>query len=218
MTGAIDCMHDERRRATGGRPTAAAAVQLEAAILERATVAFLAHGYAATTIEAIARTCGVAKRTIYARWEGKPALFRAVLEQLLARWLSSAGNWAEADKVEAALRIAAERILAVALTPEAIALHRLLVAESPRFPELPNLMRAAGVAEGTRRIAALLDRAVAEGVLPAQDTRYAAEQFMHLVLTGPQHRALGLAPAFDEEQVRAWGEQAVDLFLRGVGR
>ncbi len=68
---------------------------LESAILEPATAAFLADGYAATTIEAIARSCNVAKRTIYARWRGKPALFRAVLERLMSRWLSVAGDWPE---------------------------------------------------------------------------------------------------------------------------
>ena len=67
-------------RRSGGRPTAQAAALLETTILDAATEAFLADGYAATTIEAIARTCGVAKRTIYARWSGKPALFRAVLD------------------------------------------------------------------------------------------------------------------------------------------
>jgi AcrR family transcriptional regulator len=191
---------------------------LETAILDRATAAFLADGYAATTIEAIARTCGVAKRTIYARWNGKPALFRAVTRRLLARWLSAAGDWTTAEDLETALRMAAERILSVALTPEAIALHRLLVAESGRFPELPGMIQEAGAAEGITRIAALLDRAVAQGVLPAQDTRFAAEQFMHLVLAGPQQRALGLLPGISEAEVRAWGEQAVSLFLRGAAR
>ncbi|MEA2736949.1 MAG: hypothetical protein QOH05_256 [Acetobacteraceae bacterium] len=179
-------------RRSGGRPSATAAVLLETTILEAATAAFLANGYAATTIEAIARACGVAKRTIYARWSGKPALFRAVLERLMARWLSAAGTWAEADNLEAALNEAAVRILAVALSPEAIALNRLLIAESGRFPELVLMMRQAGAGEGTARIAAVLDRAVAAGTLPGQDTVFAAEQFLHLVLAGPQRRELCL--------------------------
>jgi len=203
-------------RRSGGRPTAKAAAKLETAILDAATAAFLADGYAATSIEAIARTCRVAKRTIYARWSGKPTLFRAVLEQLMARWLFTAGDWAEADSLEAALDRAAIDILAVALTPEAIALNRLLIAESARFPELPLMLRQAGAGEGTSRIAALLDAAVARGALPTQDTMFAAEQFLHLVLAGPQRRALGLAPPLDEEQTQLWRKAAVALFLSGV--
>lgn len=203
-------------RRSGGRPTAQAAALLEVAILDAATAAFLADGYAETTIETLARTCGVAKRTIYARWTGKPALFRAVLERLMQKWLSTAGDWAEAKDLEAALDDAAARVLAVALTPEAVALHRLLIAESARFPELPLMMRQAGAAEGTARIAALLERAVKQGRLPPQDTTFAAEQFLHLVLAGPQRRALGLGPRLDEQQTEVWRKASVTLFLTGI--
>jgi AcrR family transcriptional regulator len=209
MSGAVS-------RRSGGRPTAAAAALLETKILDAATTAFLADGYAATTIEAVAKACAVAKRTIYARWSGKPALFRAVLERLMGRWLSGVGDWAETGDLEVALNEAAARILDIALTPEAIALHRLLIAESARFPELPLMLRQAGASEGTIRIAALLDRAVANGTLPAQDTGFAAEQFMHLVLAGPQRRALGLGPKLDDRQLLLWQTATVALFLRAV--
>jgi TetR/AcrR family transcriptional repressor of mexJK operon len=205
-------------RRPGGRPTAQAAAQLETTILEGATAAFLADGYATTTIEAIARTCGVSKRTIYARWNGKPTLFRAVLERLLAKWLSDTGEWGDEANLETALNEAAIRILAVALTPEAVALHRLLIAESARFPELPLMMSQAGASEGTRRIAAVLARAVAQNRLPLLDTQFAAEQFLHLVLVGPQRRALGLGPALDEQQTLEWREASVALFLSGIQR
>jgi TetR/AcrR family transcriptional repressor of mexJK operon len=190
---------------------------LEATILQAATVRFLEDGYAATTIEAIARRCSVAKRTIYARWSGKPALFRAVLERLMAKWLSDAGDWAAADDLKTALNDAAARILAVALTPEAVALNRLLIAESARFPELPVMLRQAGAASGTTRIAALLDRAIAQGTLPPQNTAFAAEQFFHLVLAGPQRRALGLGAKLDEQEIEAWRRASVALFIRGIG-
>jgi AcrR family transcriptional regulator len=203
-------------RRTGGRPTAQAAAVLETTILTAATDAFLADGYAATTIEAVARTCGVAKRTIYARWSGKPALFKAVLERLMAKWLTDAGDWTEADTLETALDHAAARILAVALTPEAVALNRLLIAESVRFPELPVMMDQAGAAVGMIRIAALLDRAIGQQILAPVDTYFAAEQFFHLILAGPQRRALGLGPKLDEQQIEVWRKSSVALFVSGL--
>ena len=204
-------------RRPGGRPTAKAAALLETTILDQATMAFLADGYATTTIEAIARACGVAKRTIYVRWRGKAALFRSVLERLMVRWLFSAGEWAEADSLEAALDDAAGRILTVALTPDAVALHRLLIAESARFPELPLMMFQAGANEAAARIGVLLDRAVAAGRLPVQDTGWAAEQFLHLLLAGPQRRALGLGLPLTENQAEAWRKAAIKMFLGGIG-
>lgn len=214
--GVLAGVTEPARRSSGGRPTAQAAALLETAILDAATTAFLAHGYAATTIEVIARTCGVAKRTLYARWNGKPALFRAVVERLMAKWLSDAGQWSVKTPLAAALDEAATRILEVALTPEAVALNRLLIAESVRFPELPFMMRQAGAGLGTARIVAILERAVAEGVIPPRDLAFAAEQFLHLVLSGPQRRALGLGPPFNEAQLLAWRTAAVALFLSGV--
>jgi len=210
--GGIDPV--ERR---GGRPTAQAAVALETTILDEATAAFLRDGYDAASIEAIARACRVAKRTIYARWtNGKPGLFLAVIERLMARWLAESGDWPETDDLPAALLAAASRMLAVALTPEAVALHRLLLAESARFPELPLMLHQAGAAEGSSRIAALLRRATERGVLPALDTGFAAEQFMHLVLAGPQRRALGLGRPLEAAEQEAWARAAVALFLSGV--
>jgi TetR/AcrR family transcriptional repressor of mexJK operon len=206
------------RRRSGGRPTAKAAALLETTILDAATAFFLADGYAATTIEAIARNSGVAKRTIYARWSGKPSLFRAVLERLMAKWLSAAGDWTETQDIEVALTDAAARILDVALTPEAVALYRLLIAESARFPELPAMMLQSGANEGRSRVAGLLDRAVRQGNLPRHDTVFAAEQFMHLVLAGPQQRALGLGRPLDAQQRQSWLNATVPLFLSGVKR
>ena len=204
-------------RRSGGRPTAQAAAVLETTIIGHATAAFLAEGYAATTIEVIARTCGVAKRTIYARWNGKPALFRAVLERLITKWMSTAGDWEDAETLEATLKAAADDILAVALTPEAIALHRLIIAECGRFPELPVMLHQAGVNRGAMRIASLLNRGIARGDLPPQDTAFAAEQFMNMLLAGPQRRALGLGQPFNRDQIGVWRDNAVSLFLFGAG-
>ncbi|HET6607165.1 MAG TPA: TetR/AcrR family transcriptional regulator [Rhodopila sp.] len=199
-----------------GRPTAAAAARLEAAILEQATASFLQDGYAATSIEAIAKARSVAKRTIYARWSGKPALFRAVVERLMAQWLVLTGEWEPAETVDAALRQAADRIMAAALTAEAVALYRLLVAESNRFPELPRMMREAGASAGVQHIATLLRAAIERGEIVEHDTVFSSEQFMHLLLAGPQRRALGLGEELRPEQTTAWRDMTICLFLGGL--
>jgi TetR/AcrR family transcriptional regulator, mexJK operon transcriptional repressor len=213
-------------RRSSGRPTAAAAAELAERILEVATRAFLTQGYAATSIETTAATAGVAKRTLYARWRDKPALFRAVLERLLAPWLATpeppppepptpGRQPPAADRLETILTQTALRALAVALQPDALALHRLMIAESGRFPELAEMVRQSGAAAGMARIATLLAAEIMAGRLAQLDPAIAAEQFLHLVLTGPQRRALGLAPPLDAAAEAAWARQAVALFLHG---
>jgi TetR/AcrR family transcriptional regulator, mexJK operon transcriptional repressor len=213
--GAMD-IRTPTPRPKGGRPTAADAVRLEATILDRATACFLRDGYAATSIESIARLCSVAKRTIYARWSGKAALFMAILQRLMGKWLAMSGTVGESDDLKENLVHAADKIMAVALSPEAIALHRLLIAESARFPELPVMMRNAGSHEGVVRISAMLRDGIARGQVADHDTVFAAEQFLNLLLSGPQRRALGLGPALDTEEMTVWRDKAILLFLGGL--
>lgn len=62
-----------------GRPSAQRAQELRQIIIDVASTLMLKHGYAGTSIEAIAATAGVTKRTIYTRFESKENLLREVL-------------------------------------------------------------------------------------------------------------------------------------------
>jgi AcrR family transcriptional regulator len=61
-----------------------AAAETRRAILAAARECFLADGYAATTMPAIARTAGVALDTVYAAIGTKPALVRHLIESALS--------------------------------------------------------------------------------------------------------------------------------------
>jgi AcrR family transcriptional regulator len=66
----------------GGRPTLRRAqiARTEARIVTAATEVFLADGYHATTLEAVARQAGVGARTVYLRFGTKVALFKRVVD------------------------------------------------------------------------------------------------------------------------------------------
>jgi len=101
-------------------------------------------------------------------------------------------------------------MLATALTPQALGLYRLIIAEIGRFPELAFVMRGAGAAAGTERLANVMASA---GI---SDPIWAAEQFMALVLSVPQRRGLGLGSPLDTAEQEVWVKRAVDLFLGGL--
>ena len=202
--------------ARAGRPTAATSAQLGALILDVATAAFLRDGYAATSIEAVAKRARVGKRTLYARFGDKESLFRAVLDRLMERWLAASPDPEPAPGgIGPALVQLAGRILDVALQPEAIALHRLLVSEAGRFPEILRMLQGTGFGEGASRVSALLEREVRAGRLPLLDHAFAAEQFLHLVVSGPRRRALGLGRPLGPDEVADWARRSVALFLDG---
>jgi TetR/AcrR family transcriptional repressor of mexJK operon len=208
-----------RLRGHGGRPSRLQSAQLSDRILDVATALFLGHGFGATSIEAVARRAGISKRTFYHRFRGKEVLFEAVVRRLIERWTPplDAALFEGASLAET-LRRAAEHMLDVALTPEALALHRVVIAEATRFPGLARILHELGAAAGIERIAKVLEPRIAGGELRAIDPGFAAEQFILMVVSGPRRRALGLGAPLTPSELRGWLDQCVGLFLDGCRR
>ncbi len=201
----------------GGRPSRAASEQLGELILDAATEMFLAHGFGATSIDAVAQQLRMSKRTFYHRFPNKEALFAAVVHRIIQRLRPAADiPLIEGADVKTVLERLATLILHAALSPQAIALHRLIVAESVRFPELARVLALEGATEeATTLIAGILEREVTAGRLRIDDTRFAAQQFLQMVVTLPQRRAMGLGEPMSAPELRVWPRKVADLFLRG---
>ena len=216
MSAEAEAREEARPRSHGGRPSRSESAQLSDRILDVATGLFLGQGFGATSIEAVAKHAGISKRTFYHRFRGKEALFEAAVRRLVQRWTPALDTALfEAPSLAASLRRLGEHMLDAALTPEALALHRMMIAEGARFPALARILHELGAAAGIERIAGHLDASIACGEIRALDTRFAAEQFINLVITGPRRRALGLGPPVHPSELRPWVEQTVSLFLDG---
>src|SRR6266581_2772628 len=138
----------------GGRPSRQQAARLGERILDAATHLFLSHGYGVTSIEAVARRARVSKRTFYHRFDDKPALFVAVVHRIIDGLRPPADLPLLEGDLEEILRRLAGLILRAALSPQAIALHRMIVAESARFPKLAAIVTERGVTEEAIRFMA----------------------------------------------------------------
>ncbi len=151
------------------------------AILAAAERAFLAGGFGAVTMDRIAREAAASKATVYAHYTSKEELFGAVVAHVSARRFG--GFSAEAldpRDIEASLTTIAARFLDLVLSPEAIALNRIIIGEVTRFPVLGEVFWAAGPERTRAQIEAFLRRATASGALAVSDARLAAEQFVAL--------------------------------------
>lgn len=207
------------RRKKGGRPSLKESGLLADRILDAATKLFLAEGYGATSIEQVARLAGVSKRTFYARFEDKAALFGAVLHRIVEglRPPRDAPLVVQGD-LATVLRRLGELILHAALSPQAIAVHRLIVGESARFPALAAAVnRNAATEEGVSLIAGLLEREARAGNLALDDSHFAARHFLYMVIAVPQRMAMGLEKPMTEVELRRWPAKVVSLFLDGCG-
>jgi TetR/AcrR family transcriptional regulator, mexJK operon transcriptional repressor len=201
----------------GGRPSRDAAALLGDRILDVATALFLAEGYGATSIEAVAQRARIAKRTFYHRFPDKAALFAAVVNRIIAGLRPPGGaTLYEGGGLEDILRRLARLGLRASLAPMALALNRLMVTEAQRFPELAQIAAREGSrAEAVQQIAALLDREARAGRLALARPSFAAEQFLQMVIALPQRRASGLGQPMTEAELDAWADDCVNLFLNG---
>ena len=206
-----------RKASLGGRPSRAASLELRDRILKAATELFLTEGYGATSIEAVTSRAGVSKRTFYHRFDDKAALFAAVVHRIIEQIRPPATvPLLEGVTLQEILEHLAGLILHAALTPRALALHRLVTAESQRFPNLTRAVHEEGWAqEAATLIGDLLTRLLPDPNMSANHRAFAATQFLHLVVAQPQRRLMGFGTPMTPEELSTWVRDTVTLFLNG---
>ena len=188
-------------------------------ILAAAQRAFLASGFGAVSMDAIAREAGASKATIYAYFSSKEELFGAVVAREGERYFRgfSAGEL-DPRQAEASLTEIARRFLALVLSPDAIAVNRITIAEAVRFPQLGEVFWRAGPERSRAQIEGFLRRAANAGTLELTDVRRAAEQFIAL-LRGDIHlrQLLRLDKTPDAAELDTAAKSAVATFLQAFG-
>ena len=99
-------------------------------ILAAAKRSFLTAGFGAVSMDTIAREAGVSKATVYAHFAGKEELFGAVIDRECERYFArfSAGELDPCD-VRASLTVLGRRFLELLLSPDGIALYRIILGE-----------------------------------------------------------------------------------------
>jgi TetR/AcrR family transcriptional regulator, mexJK operon transcriptional repressor len=199
-----------------GRPTRAQAAQLDQKLREAAVSTFLENGYDRATMEMIAEAAGITKRTLYARYPDKRAVFLDVIPWALTRSVERDSTTdIDGDDLEAALLAIGRGALKRALDPDIVRLHRIAMNESARFPEFAVSAETFGWSRRHRQVMELLRRHQATGDIDVDDVELAAEHFLALVEVLPARLAdFGVYRSRRQEQRHL--KHAVHLFLRGV--
>jgi TetR/AcrR family transcriptional regulator, mexJK operon transcriptional repressor len=198
-------------------------IRSRAAILAAATTLFLRDGYVATTMDDIAETAGVSKRTVYNNFADKDALFREVVMAAtgIAETFAAdaTAELADPDDLAAALFAVARRLAEGATDPRVVQLRRLLIGEAHRFPDLAaeyyRLAPGRVMATLATALATLADR----GRLQLADPQRAAEQFAFLVLGPALDRAMfeGRGTRRDTSALARAADDGVRAFLAAYG-
>jgi TetR/AcrR family transcriptional repressor of mexJK operon len=203
---------------TANIPAVPAPMGKAESILAAAQRTFLASGFGAASMDAIARDAGASKATVYAYFASKEELFGAVVARETERYAEgfTAGDLDPRD-VEASLRVIADRFLRLLLSPDVIAINRIIIGEVSRFPVLAEVFWQAGPERVRLQVEGFLRRAAETGALEFADLRLAAGQFASLV-RGEIHlrTLLGLGVA-DDAALSAAADNAVATFIKAFG-
>ena len=189
------------------------------AFVAAAQALFFADGYAGTAMSTIAAKVGGSKTTLWSHFPSKEALFAAVVDAIVERY----GHALEvemppAGDVEEVLRRFGTAMMETVLSPPIVDLHRLVIGEAGRFPELGRLFYERGAKRGKAKLAAFIDHAMQQGRLRDGDAAVAARQFAFLCQSGHhQHRLLGVADVAEDGEIAADVETAIDTFMRAWG-
>lgn len=143
-------------------------------ILDAALDLFASRGYAATTIDAIAKNANVSKGLVLFHFESKEGVFKAVVTRAIPPLLRKFENFDENDKRSASdilrdtLRQAYRDIVE---QPASKAILTLLVAEGARFPTLVAFHHSQVVQRGQEVFRRIVDLGVKRGefTVPASE-------------------------------------------------
>lgn len=191
---------------------------LVTALRDAAEAVFLRDGYAAATMDAVARRAGMSETALHRIFPSKAALLMAVLDDYAAPMHIDLAIEAEPDaaKALAAILLAAARPL---LTPRANGICRLLLVEMPRSPELAGAMHRALLGRGSSALERRIEAEMAQGRLRGSDPMAAAGMLFSMVVTSVSiGTLLGLRDLPDDAEVARHVRVAVEIFLHGTAR
>jgi TetR/AcrR family transcriptional repressor of mexJK operon len=181
----------------------------QAAIVQAALDLFLAQGYAATSMDAVASQAGVTKQTVYRYYPSKEELFTAVMAKIRTDE-PPAYAFGDAD-LNTELNNFGRDLLAFHLRPAALGVYRMMLSEGGQEGLLKPFMQA-GPARVMKPLMAFLQQRHPK----LEDTAFPAQMFASMVLV-PRNQLImqgkGRITRAEQEQHVA---KVVRLFLQGL--
>jgi TetR/AcrR family transcriptional regulator, mexJK operon transcriptional repressor len=181
---------------------------------------FLQQGYQATSIDAILAEAGVSsKETLYRYYASKEALFVDVLNHLTMEQPGFPEKHAalpapqDLPSLRLALLQLSREILSMMCQPGYLPLVRMIIAESPRFPQLGTLFFSTVTQRGLTIITSLLQAARAQHIIADIDYDTVSRMLLGGLLS---YAIVGLI--YTEEQVQSPPLERADALIEVIMR
>lgn len=185
-------------------------------ILEVAKRCFLDQGYAGTTMSGIAASLGGSKGTLWSYYASKELLFGDVLDRVTREFREGLVVALNRDEpLEASLLQVCSWFLGRITNPEGVALHRLVVGEAGRFPEIGRIFYERVLQPVHHLLSRFIATAMERGDLRQDDPDEAANVLTALCTANCHQQLLtGIIDQVSEERAWQLARGAVEKFLR----
>jgi AcrR family transcriptional regulator len=187
-------------------------------IFDAARHEFAVSGFAATNMDSVARRAGISTKTLYRLIPNKAALFEAMVTDRLDQFVSTVRlRGCEGRDVESALQEALLACADLLLNGDVIALQRMLLAESDKFPEIAQTFYVKAMRRTVATLANWLRAAKEKGLIAVEDPEIAAGMLLGMLAFEPQRAVMfGQKALPGRQELRQRVEVCVSLFLNGT--
>lgn len=188
-------------------------------VLDGARTVFMRDGFEGASVDDIVREAGVSKATLYSYFPDKRLLFIEVAKmECQAQSDAAVAQLEGSEDVRDVLTTAAKRMTKFFMSDVGLQVHRIIVGESQRFPEIGREFFESGPARVHAILRKFLQKSVDAGELNIDDIDLAADQFPELCKAGLHLKmVLGLREPPSEAEIDRVIEGAVDMFLCKYG-
>lgn len=199
----------------GGKP----ALSKQDAVLVAAQEVFLEAGYAAASMDAVASKANVSKATIYAHFDSKRTLFEAMIGKRCEAAFEGLQVSASYESAYQALYELAVHFMHLIMAPEALAIHRVVMGESPRLPEVGEAFYSVGPVRARKRVTELFRDLTQRGLLdmPEADMAIMTDLFLGMMKGDAHLRAVIQMPQAPGVTIETLADGAAKLLVARYG-
>jgi AcrR family transcriptional regulator len=200
-----------------GRPQARCDEETCGIIFEAARHEFAASGYAATSMDGVARRAGVSTKTLYRLIPNKAALFEAMITERIDRFVSVVRLRAcDGKDIEKALREALVVCGELILDGDVVSLQRVILGDSEKFPEIAETFFHKAIRRTELTLSNWLQAQHERGLIKIDDPEAAAGMLLGMLVFQPQRAMMfGHVPTLSRDELERRAQAVAALFLQG---
>lgn len=185
-------------------------------ILDSSISLFTSQGYAATSMDLIAKNADVSKQTVYSHFGSKDELFSASIESKCESLQIADLSLHELSDPHTILFKLAQNFTEFITSKEACAVHKICVFESTTYPQVSEIFYQAGPLRIINEVTLLMAKLHQQKILTIENPRHAASQFLNM-MKGELWMQIefNIKDRISPEEVEKYLRNSVGFFIRG---